>query len=381
MKIRYIGELLDHTGYGQAARLNVALLHKLGHDIQCVPIGAKTSDDPDWKIQIVMMHIDNQMPDPDLIITHIYPPSGIQKYQQEGVPLIAYIAWETDMLPSLWTYHLNKYADVVVTTCEESAETFRKSGVQKPVHVLGPTIFDDDVSMINVTKPDIADVPRGLQPIYKPEKFIFYSVFQWIERKDPTKLVSAFIQEFDNTEDDVMLLLKTYRRDYSKEETQALIKGINTLNRELNIIYPPEVRIIPYRLSADDMMTLHRMGSCYVTPHRGEGTGLGIIDAILHERPVITTAYGGPYDFTTRDYTRWLNYQMIPIQNPLYCYNYFNAYMMWADVDIMDLRRAMRGIYEGRNDPIDPIKAKEYLLEQYGYETTSTIAADILKTL
>ena len=267
MNIRYVGELLDHTGYGIAGRINVALLHKMGHTIHTVPIGAKESTDPDWKIRIVVDCMKNDNIKPDVIITHIYPPDAISKYKVEGIPTISYIAWETDMLSSIWAYHLNKYADIVVTTCSEMKKVFEKSGVHKPVHVLGPTIFDEDVSNINTDKVDIEELPPGLKKIYDPDKFIFYSVFQWIERKDPKKLVAAFIQEFDNTEDDVMLLMKAYRLDYSQGEVEQLVRSVNTINREMNIIYVPEVRLIPHMLTTEEMELLHRMCSCYVTPH------------------------------------------------------------------------------------------------------------------
>lgn len=382
MKIRYIGELLDNTGYGEAARVNVALLDALGHELSCLPIGAKSSSDPDWKFQTVLKWVDNAIEQPDVIITHIYPPKEIEKYAQRGIPLIAYVAWETDMLPSLWAYHLNKYADIVMTTCEVSKQTMEKTGVEKPVYVLGPTIFEKDIDSIDTSIPDPIEIPAGIRPIYNSNKFIFYSVFQWIERKDPTKLVSAFIQEFDATEDDVMLLMKSYRLSYEEEETKRLIASINTLNRELNIIYPPEVRLIPQRLNNKDMDTLHRMSSCYVTPHRGEGTGLGIIDAILHDNMVITTPYGGPQDFTNKESTRWLNYKMVPIQNPLYCYNYFNAYMMWADVDVFDLRKAMREAYNNRNTKTNKeALAKEYLIDTYNIDRNAEIINTVLKAI
>ena len=101
MKIRYIGELLDHTGYGIAGRINVALLDKMGHELQCIPVGAKESTDTDWKIQTVLKCMKNEIEKPDIVIAHLYPPEAIAKYKVPGVPTIAYLAWETDMLSSV----------------------------------------------------------------------------------------------------------------------------------------------------------------------------------------------------------------------------------------------------------------------------------------
>jgi glycosyltransferase involved in cell wall biosynthesis len=193
-------------------------------------------------------------------------------------------------------------------------------------------------------------------------------------------MVSAFIQEFDNTED-VCLLLKCYRVDYSKAETDAMINSVRNLHTELNIVFPPEVRMIPFRLPDNDIKMLHRMGDCYISTARAEGTGIPMVDAITCKRPLITTPYGGPSDFTTKESSRWLDYRMIPIQNPVYCYNYFNSNMRWADADILDVRKAMREVYNMKKDEVlsRTSAAQSHLLDQYGFLTNAKIINNILE--
>lgn len=383
--IRYVGELLEHTGYGSAARINIALLTKMGINVEGVTTGAKSSQDPDWKTAITANCIKEKLSHPHAVIAHIYPPQALDRYKIPGVPLISYLAWEVDMLPSVWVQSLNRYADIIVTTCEEMRRVFIKSGVHKPVYVLGPTIFDEDLASINTAPMTQSELPSGLSSIYTPNKFIFYSIFQWIERKDPEKLIAAFVQEFDNTEDDVMLLIKSNMLGYTQEQTNYMIGTIKRITQELNIMYTPEVRLIPHRVSEEHMRMIHRIGGCFVSPCRGEGTALSVVDAILHERPVIITPYGGPQDYTDPKYTHWLKYSMIPIRNPIYCYNYFNAYMRWADVDILDLRKAMRLTYESsrNNKQIDTkcITARKHLCNTYSLPANTAKMEKILQCM
>jgi len=372
MKIRYVGELLETTGYGEAARLNVALLHRSGHEVQCVPTGAQSTSESNWKYQLVtkLLNFDKSIK-PDIVIAHIYPPKELKRYKIAGVPLISYIAWETDLLPALWASNLNAYADYVITTCKEMQEVFVRSGVIKPVFVLGPTIFDEDLqqSISQNTKLDFLE---------NDNSFKFYSIFQWIERKDPRKLVSAFIQEFDNIEN-VSLVLKTYRLNHSKQECDILVNEIRNITTECGVISPPTVRIIPNVLSMDQLQLLHQSCQCFVSPHRGEGTGLGICDAILAKKRIITTEYGGPQDFLGHHAIK-LKYKMIPIQNPIWCFNYFNSYMNWADVDIIDLRRQMRRVYLERNVSYSSNLEhdRNYLLSVYGEDSNRNTIGQIL---
>ncbi len=373
MLIRYIGELLDPTGYGEAARYNVALLHKMGHRLQCV---STTHNDisrlsNNWKNNIIknnIISLDNTtLPKPDLIITHIYPPKHILKYKIEGVPLYAYVAWETNLLPSSWAFYLNKYVDKIITTCSEMKLVFEKV-CTKPVYVLGPTYFKEDLDNI--------DFKTKLKDVDNDTDFKFYSVFQWIERKDPEKLISAFVQEFDNSEN-VSLILKTYRLSYDKSEFEVIVNTIKRITNECVKFVPPKVIIIPKLLSELEMEQLHNACDCYVSPNRGEGTGLGLIDAAIHSKQIITTAYGGPSDFLnfTGDHTPYsLDYNMVAIQNPLYCYNYFNSNMKWADVNIEDLKIKMRKVFDNRfNSNKEYVQKQKRDVEAFYSESRNTL--------
>jgi len=105
---------------------------------------------------------------------------------------------ETDRIPADWVAAANRMDEVWVPSTF-NRETFRNSGVTRPIHI----------------------VPLGVDPDYfHPEihsrrptgAFTFLSVFEWGERKAPEILLRAFNEEFHRREN-VVLICKTTNSD------------------------------------------------------------------------------------------------------------------------------------------------------------------------
>jgi len=376
MKVEYLSEAFKNSGYGDASRRNIILLKRAGFDVSVTQIDSddtKLSDD--WKYQ-ECKRLKNKFNDPDIRISHILA-CAMDKVHRDGVKNICYTTWETDLLPTDWVAKLNKYADECWVTATRIKKVFEESGVKIPVKVLPPTLFPEDIKS--------ADEPinqTNLDPIInnlRPKNFCFYSIFQWIPRKNPDALLEAYVSEFDASEP-VTLLLKSYRVDHSPAETKAMIQTINNLTIEMGCGREllPDILLIHEQLSNESMKAIHKLGDCFVLPHRGEGTGLPIVDAIMFNNPVITTAYGGPEDFLTEYNQKKLPYRMRPVRNAFWAYNYFNCYMNWADVDVMDLRNWMRDAYERRDSPAIIAEQRKKLLDSYGQDTTLKMVKEML---
>ena len=50
-------------------------------------------------------------------------------------------------------------------------------------------------------------------------------------------------------------------------------------------------------LSKNEFMTILNSCDCYISLHRGEGLGLGMMEAMSLGKPVIASRYGGNLDF------------------------------------------------------------------------------------
>ena len=101
----------------------------------------------------------------------------------------------------------------------------------------------------------------------------------------------------------------------------------------------------------------------YVSPHRSEGFGRTIAEALLLNRPVIATAYSGNLDFTNSETAYLVNGTIIDVkagEYPLW------ENQKWCDPDINELAFTMRRCREHPDEAALKAKAgKALLLERF----------------
>jgi len=115
-----------------------------------------------------------------------------------------------------------------------------------------------------------ATVPNHTMLVEREGKVIFSGN---TERKHPLAMIKAYWYAFTGNKD-VVLVLKTYRSDYSEPEKGAIRGTITRLKRITPMEHHPKVVFISNMLSEQEMSGLHARGDCYVSLDRGEGFGL-----------------------------------------------------------------------------------------------------------
>src|SRR5690606_29329716 len=70
------------------------------------------------------------------------------------------------------------------------------------------------------------------------------------------------------------------------------------------------------------LQALHELGDAFVSLARTEGWGLGAFDAALRGKPVVMTGYGGQLDFLTPDLACLLDYERVPVHEPVWSASY-----------------------------------------------------------
>ena len=90
------------------------------------------------------------------------------------------------------------------------------------------------------------------------------------------------------------------------------------------------------------MSELYCLIDCYVSPHRSEGLGLTILEAMNAEKPVIATPYGGVVDFVNAQTALLLDYRLAEVGRGNLPYP---EYAVWADPLPSSLRAAMRRMF------------------------------------
>jgi glycosyltransferase involved in cell wall biosynthesis len=325
----------DASGYASAARGYIDALTKYSSvDLTLEMISFEKEHTSHGAIQRAMEKLVGKPIQYQVKVCHCTP-ENFPQLIEKGKYNIGYVAWETSKLPGGWADLCNTMDEIWVPSTWNK-EVFEGSGVTKPVMVLPHVIeLPDPTTLEHVS------VGAG------PNTYIFYSIFQWIERKNPQALLKAYLTEF-GTDEDVLLAVKSYRLNTSATEQQRIKDDISLIKRTLQMTEFPPVRFFGTLLTSDQIKSLHSQCHCFVLPQRAEGFGLPIAEAMAWGKPVITTNYGGVTDFITHRNSLPIDYFLTPVAGMLF--GNYNGWMDWAEPSIEHMRKSMRYCFEHRDE-------------------------------
>jgi glycosyltransferase involved in cell wall biosynthesis len=357
MRISYISACFDASGYAEAARNHIAALHSVGVTVDVKPVSFEGFKSDLGRLGAVVANWVNQTARNDIQILHLTPENYV-RHVSMGKYNIGYCAWETSKLPAKWVPLINQLNEVWVP-CEHNKTVFEQSGVIRPVYVMPHPL--------NSEYAESADTSSTIVANKHENDFVFYSIFQWTERKNPLGLLKAYLTEFSHDEH-VCLLLKTYLSNPSVSvEIEKIKQLIKDVKARLYLKQYPRILLVSSLLSRAQIQAIHKQGDCFISLHRAEGFGLPIAEAMLAGNPVITTAYGGPADFVNNDVGCAVKHTLTP------CYGMpwdtYTGHMLWAEPDIMDARTHMRSLFNNRELAKQKgERAKQHIKEHYSWE-------------
>lgn len=204
----------------------------------------------------------------------------------------------------------------------------------------------------------------------------FYSVGTWGERKNMLGVLKAYLHAFTKR-DRTQLMLLCDEVDFDVVRSVIAYSGIPT--DQLPALFIPD-----RRLDEREMVELHGTADCFVSATRGEGFGLGLFEAAIMGRKVITPLWGGHSDFLD-DYgdCHAVSYQLAP------CFGGAtgtDAKQLWAEPDIEGLANVMRSVYEDR-EPMNAMdinqaaEERRSLEQRFGYQTVGPMLAVKLREI
>ncbi len=360
--IKYIGPVFDPSGYAEAARNYVLSLHQKGYPITLAPISfEKTRPNLGENGRILNSLVGNRI-DYDKLIVHCTPDLWPQLVQKEtGKYIIGYTVWETSKIPKLWVDACNTSAHEIWLPCDWNMRVFKESGVTVPLYKVPHAI---DI-------PDVEALPNFSLNQVPEDAFMFYSIFQWQERKNPYGLLSAYSAAFSGVED-VVLVLKTYRND-AVADKQNITDLIRDFKRYINLPHYPKIYLVVENMSRDGIMTLHKRGDCFVLLQRSEGWGLPHFEAASMGKPVITPGYGGQTDFLKEDNSYLLNHTLAPVAGMTWS-PYYTGDQLWCEPDIKHAMDTMRHVYAHRDEAeTRGVRAREYIRQNFSWDIVSDL--------
>ena len=99
--------------------------------------------------------------------------------------------------------------------------------------------------------------------------------------------------------------------------------------------------VLRQSMEGSELAELVRDMDCYVSPHRTEGFGLTVAEAMASGLPVIATNYGGTADFVTEEVGFPLRYRLVEIDRD---HGPYAKGAIWSDPSRDHLRELLRNV-------------------------------------
>lgn len=367
MKALYVGPLMDYSGYGEANRNAVAALDAAGVDMT-IDIVNYTSEMSEFgKIGKLIIELKEKTGDSDVVIIHTTP-DEYQRLMRPGKYHIGHFFWETSRIPKEFVEGLNLMNEVW-TGSKANRQAMQDSGVTVPIFIF-PQAIDTSEEF-----PEPNEIP-GM----RKDSYLFYSIFEWTDRKNPQALLKAYLEEFQSGED-VNLLIKTYFRNFTLQNKRMIRNQVAKIKSEIALEKYPPLFLYLELMDKRQIARVHSTGDCFVSAHRGEGWGVPQVEAALAGNPIISTNYGGCHEyFTDGENAMLTENKMVSLTGMDHAKHWYTPDQKWADVDVSDLRKRLRWSFENRTKGAVTMgnKAQELVKERFSLKTVGKAMADRL---
>ena len=334
-------------GWGRAAMAYMECFYKTPHNVKSTPI-------------VLSRQVSNSLPS---WIKNVEPGFKPDVYFQQCLPdyfepfngkNIGFAFTETRNLQYTgWVEKFNDMDEVWVATQQEKTNLI-KSGVNKKILVIPMPMELKVGNHIPYFKENIGD------------RYAFYFVGEYVERKNIEALISAYWREFSR-EEKVVLLIKT---NYGGVETEQLSKiiqqNLDVMRSRMRLYgyahHYPEILFIPEYLTDEEMRDLHATCDCFVNASRGESTCRPLIDAALHNNTILCTEGIGCLD-NDLDIVPIKSYETpcSAFQPPMR--NIYTGWETWMEVDQLDLQNKMRAAFKEQKKSDNKDKVTKYSYE------------------
>lgn len=316
------------SGYANAAKGYVYDLIKKGLNVKWTTflcdqtLTAETSEFDSF----INKYRTNNIPDKDIdtVIIHSTPDIWQKiiedlKIDCTGKKIIGRTVWEFNKLIPSWVDDINssQVTEVSVPTLWNK-KVFKNSSVNKTITV-DPHLYVDypyksyDIDYLLKNKSTViyhGDLNKfDLNSSYK-----FLTIGQLIPRKGILDTIKTFCKTFTNQEG-VILLVKTFRLNYSYDEQLKCLQEIMNAIKDSNNPNHPPIVFIKENLTYDEIHSLHDISDCYLQLTKTEGFGLGIFDSYKKNKFVIVTGHGGHVEFLSKNYIGLVDFQIKPINS------------------------------------------------------------------
>lgn len=228
----------------------------------------------------------------DVTLRNLYPPRTA--WMRGTRRILGPYGWEETGFPAAWIRHGNRRLTGVACMSHFVADVLRDNGLRVPTVVTG------------IVATGILDHPELDPGISLPEGPRLLHVSSCFPRKGIDVLLAAHARLAENC----ALIVKGFANPHNRMLPELAARGYQeqepaTAGLRRFALGDRVVLYIEQDLPPGAMRWLYRQADVVVMPSRGEGFGLPMAEALLLEKPLVTTDSGGHADFCTGD-NAWL---------------------------------------------------------------------------
>jgi glycosyltransferase involved in cell wall biosynthesis len=234
---------------------------------------------------------------------------------------IAVWYWELPTLRPEWQVSMKYFHEFWAPT--PFIHRMLRQSTAKPVHLLPPYLA----------------YLTGLERHHASESgdttFVYcFDANSILERKNPSALLDAFLQAFPK--DSPAKVRLTFKITYPNRKVPEVDYLYRTAEKDTRI------KIIDHLLTDAELHSLISSASAYVSPHRSEGLGLTVIEAMGAGVPVISTAFGGVDAFVDPASAYPVDHRLIELEDDFVPYP---RGFVWADPDVDSIAAQLLEVY------------------------------------
>jgi glycosyltransferase involved in cell wall biosynthesis len=360
--VQVIGPLQKASGLGQATRLSTAMLQKTGLKIGTFDFGLDNPAPEGFSSKVQAGNLSNSR----INIVHLNAESVQLAYSFLPDVFgqaynIGYFYWELDTPAAC--HHLSiELLDEIWVSSEYCREIYARA-TSKPVINVGMCVESLDLS----DSEDARSYARRKLYCFDDE-FVFlaaFDSFSFVQRKNPIGVIRAFRAAFPNDRR-MRLVVKTHNRSLVQDPQQLRIWS--AVDEE--IAKDDRITLLDETLSYRDLRKLKSGVDCYVSLHRSEGWGFGMIEAMATGVPVVATGYSGNMDFCRPEFCWLVDFDLVNLYPDDYIF--VLPGQKWAEPKFDSAVQQMRAVaYDAGERERRTRLALEFVNSQFSEESIS----------
>jgi glycosyltransferase involved in cell wall biosynthesis len=212
-------------------------------------------------------------------------------------------------------------------------------------------------------------------------EFLFLYVFDFnshLERKNPNAVLEGFATAFPKAKAEsrggskVGLVLKVMNAKPSDPAWQKFEKSCKSDKR---------IHLIDQTMDRGEVLALINVCDAYVSPHRAEGFGRTLTEAMLLGKPVVATNYSGNAFYMNPEVTFPVDYELVPVKRGDYHFVEDEDGAVWADPSITHLASQMQAAIAAAKDPQFKANLLAYAQQTFAPQRTGQLMQARLESI